>query len=328
MLILSHDVEDVYVDGALASAIPAESITSPADPWGRGRVTKNTAMRDRKPRPTRAYKVNTKETKAMHAYRARYARLIRRMPKRLQATMFAHILCTDVTTSTYRYPKEKMAAYSADETLRKRYKMPVGTVTTIKRRNLDLIAEGYLTREVFHDAEWDSSGVLRHRQVNRYVVNTMALDLLEIGESGPISGPISGPTSSPYSVAKATCDIDPKGSGISSNDSSSGPGPAGQAPLHDDDRGTYPDNPNDSAKDEGPQASATTRGGKSTQGQSSRGGQRVAQGEGSRRGVKAQGPARGQGSVARGRKGAAQHPRQGRLAHDPVACGGREECHR
>ena len=50
-------------------------------------------------------KVTTRETPELHAFRARYARLTRKLPKKYQAAMFAHIIMTDCRTHERYYAK-------------------------------------------------------------------------------------------------------------------------------------------------------------------------------------------------------------------------------
>ena len=90
-------------------------------------------------------KVTTRETPELHAFRARYAQLIRKLPKKYQAAMFAHIVMTDCRTHERYYAKNLMAAYSAK--IAPRYKMPSATMADIKRYNPELVSLGYIKRE-------------------------------------------------------------------------------------------------------------------------------------------------------------------------------------
>ena len=154
-------------------------------------------------------KVTTRETPELHDFRARYARLIRKLPKKLHSTMFAHIIMTDCRTHDRYYAKNVMVAYSAQ--IAPKYKHPAATMADIKRYNPELVSLGYITRETLHFSDWDSRGKLKHKQVNRYVINTEALDALESpsqpgvsAKSEPITAPITAPTTAPYIVSKET----------------------------------------------------------------------------------------------------------------------------
>jgi hypothetical protein len=121
-------------------------------------------------------KVTVRETPELHEFRARYAQLIRRLPKKWQSTMFAHIIMVDIHELTWRYSKTLMVAYS--EKIAPRYKMPVAAMHDIKRYNPELIAAGLIARELEHSTDWDPKGNLRHRQINRYWVSVEALETL------------------------------------------------------------------------------------------------------------------------------------------------------
>ena len=101
------------------------------------------------PRPRKPRKLKSKrELPEVHAFRARTAKLTRKLPKKLQGPAFAHILATDVKTLDRRYSKEDMADWSA--TFAPRYKLPVVTPRTIQRYDPELAALGLYTKTLEH----------------------------------------------------------------------------------------------------------------------------------------------------------------------------------
>lgn len=151
-------------------------------------------------------KVTVRETPELHDFRARYAQLIRKLPKKWQSTMFAHVIMVDIHDLTWRYSKTLMVAYS--EKIAPRYKMPVAGMHDIKRYNPELIAAGLITRELEHFTDWDSKGNLRHRQINRYWVSVDTLETLTQpavpAKSEPMTAPTTAPTTAPHIVSKET----------------------------------------------------------------------------------------------------------------------------
>ena len=103
-----------------------------------------------------------------------------------------------------------MVAYSAK--IAPKYKLPVATMADIKRYNPELDRLGYIKRETLHMSDWDSNGKLKHKQINRYVINVGALEMLaqpaDTSKSEPITAPITAPTiapiTAPHIVGKPT----------------------------------------------------------------------------------------------------------------------------